>query len=97
MGRDADPSGVPSPPDPSPYAPPVKRSVTIAGHQTAISLEPVFWRALQAAAAARAIPLNALIAQIDVDRIAATSPPNLTSAIRCWLFVQKDQKIGPID
>eukprot|EP01035_Chromulina_nebulosa_P036037 gene36037-48494_t len=44
---------------------PVKRSVTIAGHQTSISLEPLFWQALEAAAAARALPLNALIAEID--------------------------------
>ena len=35
----------------SPFAPPVKRSVTIAGHQTAISLEPIFWQALRDAAA----------------------------------------------
>ncbi|MCA1652928.1 MAG: ribbon-helix-helix domain-containing protein, partial [Sphingomonadales bacterium] len=29
------------------YHPPVKRSVTIAGHQTSISLEPMFWTALE--------------------------------------------------
>ncbi|MBM3928448.1 MAG: ribbon-helix-helix domain-containing protein, partial [Sphingomonadales bacterium] len=50
---------------------PVKRSVTIAGHQTSISLEPVFWTALEQAAAEEGLPLNALIAQIDVLRIAA--------------------------
>ncbi len=72
---------------PSPYAPPVKRSVTIAGHQTAISLEPLFWDALRRAAAARSLPINALIAQIDVERMAASDPPNLASAIRCWLFL----------
>lgn len=69
-----------------PYAPPVKRSVTIAGHQTAISLEPLFWEALRRAAAARDLPVNALIARIDVERMAAPDPPNLASAIRCWLF-----------
>ncbi|MDX3900392.1 MAG: ribbon-helix-helix domain-containing protein [Sphingobium sp.] len=78
----------PSPPDPAaaPYAPPVKRSVTIAGHQTAISLEPLFWDALRHAAAARGLPVNALIARIDVERMAVPHPPNLASAIRCWLF-----------
>lgn len=76
-----DDSGVPTP-----YAPPVKRSVTIAGHPTAISLEPIFWDALRAAADARALPVNALIARIDVDRMAVSHPPNLTSAIRCWLL-----------
>ncbi|MEJ7933821.1 ribbon-helix-helix domain-containing protein [Sphingobium sp. AN558] len=71
---------------PPPFAPPVKRSVTIAGHQTAISLEPIFWDALRAAAAERGLPINALVANIDLARMAAPAPPNLASAIRCWLF-----------
>ncbi len=58
----------------------------IAGHQTSISLEPVFWRALEAAARERGCPLNALVAQIDVERLDANEAPNLTSAIRQWLF-----------
>jgi predicted DNA-binding ribbon-helix-helix protein len=65
---------------------PVKRSVTIAGHQTSISLEPLFWQALEAAAATRALPLNALIAEIDAIRILAADPPNLASALRSWLL-----------
>ncbi|MGE4324387.1 MAG: ribbon-helix-helix domain-containing protein, partial [Sphingobium sp.] len=68
----------------SPFAPPAKRSVTIAGHQTAISLEPIFWDALRLSAARRDLPINALIAQIDVARMAVAEPPNLASAIRCW-------------
>ncbi|WP_420146350.1 ribbon-helix-helix domain-containing protein, partial [Sphingobium sp.] len=66
--------------------PPVKRSVTIAGHQTAISLEPIFWDALRRAAAQDNVPINALIARIDVARLSADPMPNLTSAVRCWLF-----------
>jgi predicted DNA-binding ribbon-helix-helix protein len=65
---------------------PVKRSVTIAGHQTSISLEPIFWEALEAAAAARTLPLNALIAAIDHARIQTADPPNLASSLRTWLF-----------
>jgi len=65
---------------------PTKRSVTIAGHETSISLEPAFWVALEAAAVARGLPLNALIAAIDVERLDSDPPPNLTSAIRQWLF-----------
>jgi predicted DNA-binding ribbon-helix-helix protein len=70
------------------YAPPRKRSVLIAGHPTSISLEPVFWRALEVAAQERSIPLNALVAEIDVGRLDAEQPPNLTSAIRQWLFAR---------
>jgi predicted DNA-binding ribbon-helix-helix protein len=70
------------------YAPPQKRSVLIAGHQTSISLEPMFWRALDAAARERGCPLNALVAQIDAERLTAKTVPNLTSAIRQWLFEQ---------
>lgn len=65
---------------------PVKRSVLIAGHATSISLEPVFWEALRAAAAAEGLPLNALVARIDAARIEVADPPNLASAIRVWLF-----------
>ena len=65
---------------------PVKRSITIAGHQTSISLEPVFWAALEGQAKARGVPLSALVAAIDAVRIAQRHPPNLASAIRTWLF-----------
>ena len=70
----------------SPYHPPVKRSVTIAGHETSISLEPVFWESLATAAQRRDLPLNALIAQIDAERITARRPPNLASALRVWVL-----------
>jgi predicted DNA-binding ribbon-helix-helix protein len=68
------------------YAPPRKRSVLVAGHQTSISLEPLFWRALETAARERGCPLNALVAEIDAARLDSARPPNLTSAIRQWLF-----------
>ena len=68
------------------YAPPTKRSVLIAGHATSISLEPMFWNALEAAARERGCPVNALVAEIDVERLDSDRPPNLTSAIRQWLF-----------
>jgi len=68
---------------------PVKRSITIAGHATSISLEPVFWTALEEAAVAHALPLSALVAEIDALRIGAEDPPNLASAIRSWLFLRR--------
>ncbi|MGA1799386.1 ribbon-helix-helix domain-containing protein [Sphingomonas sp. 4RDLI-65] len=67
---------------------PVKRSITIAGHQTSISLEPIFWQALEAAATRLSLPLSALVAEIDAVRILAADPPNLASALRTWLFAQ---------
>jgi predicted DNA-binding ribbon-helix-helix protein len=65
---------------------PVKRSMMIAGHATSISLEPIFLDALRGAAEAEALPINALVARIDAERIEAPNPPNLASAIRIWLF-----------
>ena len=68
------------------FAPPRKRSVTIAGHETSISLEPMFWASLEEAATRLGKPLSALIADIDVARLEVRPVPNLTSAIRQWLF-----------
>lgn len=59
----------------------IKRSVTIAGHRTSVSLEPVFWDALVAASAADGKSLNGLVAEIDEARTT-----NLSSAIRVFLF-----------
>jgi predicted DNA-binding ribbon-helix-helix protein len=68
---------------------PVKRSMMIAGHATSISLEPVFWEALREAAEAEGLPLNALVARIDADRVQEPNPANLASAIRVWLFERR--------
>ena len=66
---------------------PTKRSVTIAGHETSISLEPMFWAGLELAAQREGLPVNALIARIDAERLDTPGgAPNLTSAIRQWLF-----------
>ena len=69
----------------APYHPPVKRSVEIAGHKTSISLGPVFWEMLKRAAQDEGVPLNALVARIDAERIEAQVPPGLAGAIRVWL------------
>jgi predicted DNA-binding ribbon-helix-helix protein len=45
-----------------------KRSVNLAGHATSLALEPEFWAALEALAAARGLRLSALIAEIDAGR-----------------------------
>jgi predicted DNA-binding ribbon-helix-helix protein len=71
----------------TPYHPPIKRSVEIAGHKTSISLEPVFWDLLRKVAAREGVPVNALVARIDAERLEAQTPPGLASAIRVWLVV----------
>jgi predicted DNA-binding ribbon-helix-helix protein len=71
---------------PGGFAGPVKRSITIAGHATSISLEPVFWAALEYAARDRDLPLSALVAAIDGVRVANPDAPNLASALRSWLL-----------
>lgn len=73
---------------------PAKHSVMIAGHATSISLEPLFWEALSRAAQLRSLPVNALIAQIDVLRMEHPDPPNLASAIRLWLLREESAAIG---
>ena len=59
---------------------PLKRSVTIAGHRTSITLEPVFWTLLNRAAGEDDKSLNALVTEIDAARTT-----NLSSAIRTYL------------
>jgi predicted DNA-binding ribbon-helix-helix protein len=66
-----------------------KRSVTIAGHATSLSLEEEFWRDLREVARGRAVSLNALIGAID-----ATRAGNLSSALR--LFVRDCYRSGEL-
>ncbi|MFN6934222.1 MAG: ribbon-helix-helix domain-containing protein [Tsuneonella sp.] len=69
----------------APYHPPIKRSIEIAGHKTSISLEPLFWDMLREAASRDGLPVNALVARIDEERIASPTPCGLAGAIRLWL------------
>ena len=61
---------------------PVKRSFTIAGHRTSISLETEFWEALRAAAAQEGVAVAKLIAGIDGTR----GDGGLSSAVRIWVL-----------
>lgn len=71
-----------------PYHPPIKRSVRIDGHDTSISLEPIFWNLLREAAAQESVSVNTLVAQIDADRIQSETPPGLAGALRTWLVMR---------
>ena len=62
---------------------PIKRSLTLRGHRTSVSLEPEFWQAFRQIAEEKSIPLNALAAQIDEDR---GIDCGLASAIRVYVL-----------
>jgi predicted DNA-binding ribbon-helix-helix protein len=64
-------------PDPHVF---IKRSLTIAGHRTSLSLESAFWRRLETLAAERGLSLSALVAEVDAGRGEA----NLSSALRVF-------------
>lgn len=63
---------------------PVKRSLTLSGHRTSVSLEGPFWAAFRAIATRDGLTLNALAARIDAGR----GNTGLATAIR--LFVLAD-------
>lgn len=69
----------------------IKRSVLIAGHPTSVSLESAFWDGLKAIAAERAVPLTALVSEIDGGRTAE----NLSSAIRVFVLNRYRQAPDP--
>ena len=60
----------------------LKRSLTIAGHHTSLSLEPEFWQALQEIARVEKKTIAAIVGELDRTR----GSRNLSSAIRVWLF-----------
>jgi predicted DNA-binding ribbon-helix-helix protein len=73
-----------------------KRSVTIAGHRTSLSLEPAFWDALRTLANERGLSINAIIEEIDRAASAGgTRDINLSSAVRVHLF-RHSQQAAPL-
>jgi len=67
---------------------PIKRSLTIAGHRTSISLEGPFWDALHDVAAADGVTVAALVARIDASRALGREkdPGGLSGAIRVHIL-----------
>lgn len=65
-----------------------KRSLTIAGHRTSLSLEPEFWAVLKTAAQAEHKSLAALVGEIDRTR----GERNLSSALRVWVLNRAMQR-----
>jgi predicted DNA-binding ribbon-helix-helix protein len=68
---------------------PVKRSLTLRGHRTSVSLEDEFWVAFRQIARERNRAINDLAAEIDAGRHPETG---LASAIR--VFVLRRYKDG---
>jgi predicted DNA-binding ribbon-helix-helix protein len=60
----------------------LKRSLTVAGHRTSISLEPEFWSALTALALKHNRSVASLVGEIDQTR----GERNLSSALRVWIL-----------
>lgn len=62
---------------------PVKRSLTLRGHRTSVSLEDAFWTAFKDIAEEKNQPINALAADIDAERELETG---LATAIRLFVL-----------
>ncbi|MEM8537020.1 MAG: ribbon-helix-helix domain-containing protein [Pseudomonadota bacterium] len=61
---------------------PIKRSLTLHGHRTSVSLEEVYWTAFKQTAEKQGQTVNSLAAEIDDSR----GDQGLASAIRVYLF-----------
>lgn len=69
-----------------------KRSLTIAGHRTSVSLEGPFWDALAGIARARGVSVPVLVAEIDAGR----GESNLSSALRVHVLREvAGRQVGP--
>lgn len=62
---------------------PVKRSFSIAGHRTSISLETAFWDAFRELCRDDGVAMAAMLARIDRDRGSASG---LSGAVRVWIL-----------
>lgn len=73
---------------------PEKRSLTLRGHRTSVSLEDEFWIAFRAIAAEQNRPINDLAAEIDMER---GTEIGLASAIRLFVLRYYQDKAGNFD
>lgn len=63
-----------------------KYSVTLKGHRTSISLEPLFWETLTQMAKSQNKPLNTLISEIEEFSLTEGTSGNLSSALRLYVL-----------
>ncbi len=71
-----------------------KKSVLLAGHATSIALEPEFWAVLDEVAESRALPLAALVREIDTARAALNPDQPLSSACRVFALKRVQSRSG---
>ena len=64
---------------------PEKRSITIAGHATSVSLEPVFWDVLKDMAAENKQSVPDLIRHLDAEAREASLSSTLRVAALRWV------------
>lgn len=69
---------------------PEKRSITIAGHATSVSLEPLFWDALKEMAAQNNQSVPHLIGQLDAQTRAASLSSTVRVAVLRWALEQQN-------
>ncbi len=69
---------------------PKKRSLTLRGHRTSVSLEDAFWKAFRRIAAEQGKPINVLAAEIDAER---GLEPGLASAIRLYVLAWYQKRV----
>lgn len=69
---------------------PVKRSLTLRGHRTSVSLEDEFWKAFRDIATEQSRGLNDLASEIDANRGTDTG---LATAIRLFVLRHYQDKL----
>jgi predicted DNA-binding ribbon-helix-helix protein len=66
-----------------------KRSITLKGHRTSISLEDEFWTALDEIATADGLTVPRIVSRVDRERLKLEPPPGLSSALRVYILKRK--------
>ena len=73
---------------------PIKRSLTLKGHRTSVSLEDAFWASFREIADEKGLAINALAAEIDASR---DLDAGLASAIRLYVLQHYKSSAKAID
>jgi len=71
---------------------PKKRSITLNGHRTSISIEDAFWISLGEIAAEKKLSISQLVEKIDHGRNNA----GLSSSLRLYVLQDRNNKISEL-